>query len=54
MKFGITCSKIDEIGLITHSENLGYDFCWITDSQMIRSDPWATLPLRPSRPGPSG
>ena len=45
MKFGITCSKIDEIGLITHSENLGYDFCWITDSQMIRSDPWATLAL---------
>ncbi len=45
MEFGISCSKIDEIGLITHAENLGYDFCWVTDSQMIRSNPWAVLAL---------
>ncbi len=45
MKFGITTSKIDEIGLITRAENLGYDFCWVSDTQMIRSNPWAVLAL---------
>ena len=45
MEFGISCSKIDEIGLVTHAESLGYDFCWVTDSQMIRSNPWAVLAL---------
>ena len=45
MEFGISCGKIDEIGFITHAENLGYDFCWVTDSQMIRSNPWAVLAL---------
>jgi alkanesulfonate monooxygenase SsuD/methylene tetrahydromethanopterin reductase-like flavin-dependent oxidoreductase (luciferase family) len=45
MQFGITSAKIDEIGLITHAENLGYDFCWISDTQMIRSNPWAVLAL---------
>ena len=45
MKFGITTSKIDEIGLIARAENLGYDFCWVSDTQMIRSNPWAVLAL---------
>jgi len=45
MKFGITANKIDEIGFITHAENLGYDFCWVTDSPMLRSNPWAVLAL---------
>jgi 5,10-methylenetetrahydromethanopterin reductase len=45
MKFGISTAKIDEIGLITHAENLGYDFCWVSDTQMIRSNPWAVLAL---------
>ncbi|MDP6707578.1 MAG: LLM class flavin-dependent oxidoreductase, partial [Alphaproteobacteria bacterium] len=45
LEFGITTSKIDEIGLIAHAENLGYDFCWVSDSQMIRSNPWAVLAL---------
>lgn len=45
MEFGISCAKIDEIGFVTHAENLGYDFCWATDSQMIRSNPWAVLAL---------
>ena len=45
MQFGISCSKIDEIGFVTHAENLGYDYCWVTDSQMIRSNPWAVLAL---------
>ena len=45
MEFGVSCEKIDEIGFVTHAENLGYDFCWVTDSQMIRSNPWAVLAL---------
>jgi alkanesulfonate monooxygenase SsuD/methylene tetrahydromethanopterin reductase-like flavin-dependent oxidoreductase (luciferase family) len=45
MEFGVSCGKIDEIGFVAHAENLGYDFCWVTDSQMIRSNPWAVLAL---------
>ncbi len=45
MDFGITCNKIDEIGLVTHAENLGYRFCWVTDSHLLRSNPWAVLAL---------
>jgi alkanesulfonate monooxygenase SsuD/methylene tetrahydromethanopterin reductase-like flavin-dependent oxidoreductase (luciferase family) len=45
MEFGISCSKIDEVGLVTFAENLGYDFCWVTDSPMLRSHPWAVLAL---------
>ena len=45
MDFGIVTAKIDEIGFITHAENLGYSHCWITDSQMIRSNCWAVLAL---------
>ena len=36
MDFGIVTAKVDEIGYITHAENLGYTHCWVTDSQMIR------------------
>ena len=32
MDFGIVHAKIDEIGYITHAENLGYSHCWVTDS----------------------
>lgn len=45
MEFGLSCNKIDEIGLAVHAENLGYDFCWITDSPMIRSNVWAVMAL---------
>ena len=45
MEFDISCAKIDEVGFVTHAENLGYNFCWVTDSQMIRSNPWAVLAL---------
>ncbi|MBT6273314.1 MAG: LLM class flavin-dependent oxidoreductase [Chromatiales bacterium] len=45
MEFGISCSKIDEVGLVAHAENLGYNFCWTTDSPMLRSNPWAILAL---------
>ena len=45
MDFGVSSAKIDEIGYITHAENLGYAFCWVADTQMIRSNPWAVLAL---------
>src|SRR5689334_21606798 len=45
MDFGIVHAKVDEIGYITHAENLGYTHCWVTDSQMIRSNSWTVLAL---------
>ncbi|OGA29907.1 MAG: hypothetical protein A3I01_13725 [Betaproteobacteria bacterium RIFCSPLOWO2_02_FULL_65_24] len=45
MDFGILTAKIDEIGYITHAENLGYTHCWVTDSPIIRSNCWAVLAL---------
>ncbi len=45
MDFGIVTAKVDEIGYITHAENLGYGHAWITDSLMIRSNCWAVLAL---------
>ncbi len=38
-------SKIDEVGYITHAENLGYTYAWAADSQMIWSDCYAVLAL---------
>jgi hypothetical protein len=43
MDFGIVHAKIDEIGYITHAENLGYSHCWVTDSQMR---PWTVCTRR--------
>jgi alkanesulfonate monooxygenase SsuD/methylene tetrahydromethanopterin reductase-like flavin-dependent oxidoreductase (luciferase family) len=45
MHFGVVTAKIDEIGYISHAENLGFTHCWVTDSQMIRSNCWAVLAL---------
>jgi 5,10-methylenetetrahydromethanopterin reductase len=45
MDFGIVTAKVDEIGYISHAENLGYSHCWVTDSLMIRSNCWAVLAL---------
>jgi alkanesulfonate monooxygenase SsuD/methylene tetrahydromethanopterin reductase-like flavin-dependent oxidoreductase (luciferase family) len=45
MDFGIVTAKVDEIGYITHAENLRYSHCWALDSQMIRSNCWAVLAL---------
>ena len=45
MEFGISLSKIDEVGIAKHAENIGYDFCWVTDSPLIRSNPWSVLTM---------
>jgi hypothetical protein len=38
MDFGIcVASKIDEVGYITHAENLGYSHAWVADSQCERA-----------------
>ena len=45
MKFGISVSQIHEVDLVIQAENVGYDFCWVWDSPMIRSNLWALLAL---------
>lgn len=46
MEFGVCLSnKIDEAGVAAYAENLGYSHAWVTDTQMIFSDCWATLAL---------
>ena len=46
MEFGVcVATKIDEVGYITHAENLGYSHAWVADSQMIWSDCYAVLAL---------
>ena len=45
MKFGIGISKVGEVDFIARAERLGFDFCWATDSPMLRSNPWVVLAL---------
>jgi alkanesulfonate monooxygenase SsuD/methylene tetrahydromethanopterin reductase-like flavin-dependent oxidoreductase (luciferase family) len=45
MRFGITSSGIDDVGYIAHAEQLGYDFCWVPDTQLLMSNPFAVLAL---------
>ena len=45
MKFGISVSQVHEVDLVVQAENVGYDFCWVWDSPMIRSNLWALLAL---------
>jgi 5,10-methylenetetrahydromethanopterin reductase len=45
VKFGITVSQIKEVDLVVQAERVGYDFCWVWDSPMIRSNVWALLAL---------
>jgi 5,10-methylenetetrahydromethanopterin reductase len=45
LKFGITVSQIKEVDLVVRAEQRGYDFCWVWDSPMIRSNVWAVLAL---------
>ena len=45
MKFGISVSQINEVDLAVAAERVGYDFCWVWDSPMIRSNLWAVMAL---------
>lgn len=42
-------TKIDEVGIVAHAENLGYTHAWIPDSQMIWSDCYAYMALAASQ-----
>ncbi|MGD8808833.1 MAG: LLM class flavin-dependent oxidoreductase, partial [Gammaproteobacteria bacterium] len=43
MHFGVTCGFINELGFISHAENLGFDYAWFPDTHLIRSNIWATM-----------
>lgn len=45
MKFGISVGQINQVDLVVQAERVGYDFCWVWDSPMIRSNVWAVLAL---------
>src|SRR5229473_5387947 len=46
MEFGIGIdTHVDKWDLARYGEELGYDSCWVPDSQMIWSDCYATLAL---------
>jgi len=50
MDLGVcVASKIDDIGYVVEAERLGYTHAWMADSQMIWSDPYATLALAADR-----
>lgn len=50
MDLGVcVASKIDDIGHIVLAEELGFSAAWIADSQMLWSDPYATLALAADR-----
>jgi len=37
--FGVVTAKIDEIGYISHAENLGFTHCWVTDEASCLAGP---------------
>ena len=41
MEFGILVGSVDDIDLVVRAEELGYDFCWAPDSQLMYSNPFA-------------
>ena len=45
MQFGISVSQVEEVDLVVRAEEVGYDFCWVWDSPMIRSNMWAVMAL---------
>src|SRR5712692_9105376 len=46
MEFGIGIdTHVDKWDLARYGEELGYDSCWVPDSQMLWSDCYATLAL---------
>ncbi len=50
MDFGILVpAKTDDVGYISHLENLGYARAWVGDSQMLWSDCYAVLALAAER-----
>ena len=38
-------SQIKEVDLVVQAEQVDYDFCWVWDSRILRSNVWALLPF---------
>jgi len=49
MKFGVLAPSLRDVDLIVRAEELGYDFCWAPDSQMIYPNPFVVLALAATR-----
>jgi len=45
MEFGLQSWAVADVDFVAHAESLGYDYCWASDSPMLRSNPWAALAL---------
>ena len=45
MEFGISCGRVTRVDFVSDAEALGFDFCWVGDSPMLASNPWAALAL---------
>ena len=45
MQFGVSCGYINDLGFVTHAEKLGYDFAWLPDSPLMRSNIWAMMAI---------
>ncbi|MEC7874605.1 MAG: LLM class flavin-dependent oxidoreductase [Actinomycetota bacterium] len=45
MKFGVSLGRIDDIDLAVQAEGFGYDFCWVWDSPLLRSNLWVVMAL---------
>jgi 5,10-methylenetetrahydromethanopterin reductase len=43
VEFGLTWAKLDEMEYVTEAEKLGFTHLWVTDSGLIRSDPFVFL-----------
>ncbi len=49
MEFGLTWAKLDEMEYVTEAEKLGFTHLWVTDSGLIRSDPFVFLTVAAQR-----
>lgn len=49
MDFGLSCGGVGGVDFVAEAEELGYNFCWVGDSPMLSSNPWATLALLAER-----
>ncbi|MDH4147966.1 MAG: LLM class flavin-dependent oxidoreductase [Acidimicrobiia bacterium] len=45
MDFGVTAAAIEDVGYLSFAENLGYDFAWAPDSQLLMSNPFPLMAL---------
>ena len=45
MKIGMSVSQVSHIDLVVAAEQQGFDFCWVWDSPLLRSNLWSVLTL---------